>query len=62
MAKTLLQKLRYAKLTPPEDRAWVEAFNYSLELNKSVKRADKDAYQSVCQQFPRLRAFDKIAK
>ena len=56
-----MKKIRIATLTPQEDKAWVDAFNWSMEQHKSAKRADRYAFATVRDQFPRLKKFDKLA-
>jgi hypothetical protein len=48
-----------ATLTPEENKAWIDAFNWGLtELHYGQNRADRYAWHDICKQFPRLRSFD----
>jgi hypothetical protein len=56
------KKGRMAKLTPAEDRAWVDAFNHAKDaLKYGDLRADAYAAREVCKQFPRLKGYSKFA-
>lgn len=46
---------RVERLTPAEDAAWVDAFNFYLEDGKTDSQADKLAWADIQKQFARLR-------
>jgi hypothetical protein len=49
---------RKARLTKAEDNAWVFAFEYAVNcLRYGQERADKYAWERVCEEFPRLKKF-----
>jgi len=46
-----------ATLTPVEDRCWVFAFCYYVDLGVSDVAADLLAWRDLCAEFPRLRGY-----
>lgn len=52
------KKRRLAMLTQEEERAWIFAFGYYLEQNKSELEADELAWRDLQLEFPRLRKYD----
>ena len=47
-----------ATLTLEEDSAWVGYFTFALGLHYGPARADRYAWRHLCNEFPRLKAFE----
>lgn len=43
------------KLTPEQDKAWVQAFEDAIEDGKTDEEADEIAYEEVCSRWPEIR-------
>lgn len=43
-----------------EDKAWIDAFNYAVNLGKTALQADRYAAKVVEKQFPRLKKFARF--
>jgi len=54
-------RAKTAVLTPREDKAWVDEFNYAKEQGKDDVQADAQAFRNLRKRFPRLRKYGKFA-
>lgn len=51
---------RYAQLTIEEDARWIEVFTDAVDEGTSDEQADLEAWETLCDEFPRLQAYDGI--
>ena len=52
------KRRRFARLSPYEDKCWVFAFCYHLDVSKQGDaEAGRRTWRDMCLEFPRLRYF-----
>ena len=51
-------KRKLATLTPLEDKRWEQLFSHNVNSGMNDRAADEEAWQGLCEEFPRLRKYD----
>jgi hypothetical protein len=56
----MARKKRVCRLTPKQDRKWVQAFGYYKDEGMSDAKADKAAFEDLAKEYPKLKKCKKI--